>query len=199
MRATDWALLAVTGCVLTGCSEPAKQATAPRATAAADVEPKITQLYTTVPKLARGETALLCYGVENARTVWLSPPRHELSAALTRCVEVAPEADTTYTLTAESAAGKSVTRELKIAVGAARVKIGNVTMSALDVHAGDLVSICWEAANARTVTIEPIGYRRQGAAKGCATDQPQKTTTYVITASGSGNDRDQEKVTVKVR
>jgi hypothetical protein len=199
MRATGWALLAVTGCVLTGCSEPAKQATAPATTAAADVEPKITQLYTTVSKLPRGETALLCYGVENARTVWLSPPRHELSAALTRCVEVSPEADTTYTLTAESAAGKSVTRELKIAVGAGRVKIGNVTMSALDVHAGDLVSICWEAANARAVTIEPISYRRQGAAKGCATDQPRKTTTYVITASGSGDDRDQEKVTVTVR
>ena len=199
MKTTGWALLAVTGCVLTGCSQPAKQATAPATTAAADLEPKITQLYTTVPKLARGETALVCYGVENARTVWLSPPRHELSAALTRCVEVAPEADTTYTLTAESASGKSVTRDLKIAVGAARVKIGNVTMSALDVHAGDLVSICWEAANARAVAIEPIGYRRQGAAKGCATDQPRKTTTYVITASGSGDDRDQEKVTVTVR
>jgi len=197
MRESGWALLAAVGCVLTGCFDPAKQTAAPAP--AADEGPKITQLYTTVPKLARGEKALLCYGVENARTVWLSPPRQELSAALTRCVEVAPEMDTTYTLTAESAGGKSVSRDLKIAVGAGRAKIGNVTVSALDVHAGDLVSLCWEAANARAVTIEPINYRRQGAAKGCATDQPRKTTTYVITASGSGDDRDQEKVTVKVR
>ena len=81
--------------------------------------------------------------------MWLEPPRKELSAALSRCVEVSPEADTTYILTAEGADGKSVTRELKIAVGAARAKIGNVTVSALEVKPGDLVSICWEAANAR--------------------------------------------------
>jgi hypothetical protein len=44
-----------------------------------------------------------------------------------------------------------------------------------------------------------VNYRKQGAVKGCATDQPRKTTTYVITAAGSGEDRDQEKVTVRVR
>jgi hypothetical protein len=195
MRTCGWAFLALV-CVLTGCSDSPRQAAA---TSVTDAGPKITQLYTTVPQLARGEKALLCYGVENARTVWLSPPRQELSAALTRCVEVTPEADTTYTLTAEGTGGKSVSRELKIAVGAGRAKIGNVTVSSLDVHAGDLVSICWEASNARTVTIEPGNYRRQGVVKGCTTDQPRKTTTYAITAFGTGEDRDQEKVTVKVR
>ena len=48
----------------------------------------------------------MCYGVENASTVWLEPPRQELSAALSRCVEVFPEADTTYKLTAQGADGK---------------------------------------------------------------------------------------------
>jgi hypothetical protein len=184
--------------ILTGCSGPAKRAEVP-ATAPADPVAKINQLYTTVPHLGRGEKALVCYGVENARTVWLEPPRKELSAALSRCVEVSPEADTTYVLTAEGADGKSVTRELKIAVGAGRPKIGNVTVSALEVKPGDLVSICWEAANASVVTIAPLDYRRQGAAKGCATDQPRKSTTYVITAAGSDGERDQEKVSVKVR
>jgi hypothetical protein len=184
--------------ILDGCSGPAKRAEGPAA-APADEGAKITQLYTTVPRLARGEKALVCYGVENARSVWLEPPRKELSAALSRCVEVSPEADTTYVLTAEGADGKSVTRELKIAVGAGRPKIGNVTVSALEVNSGDLVSICWEAANASVVTIAPLDYRRQGAAKGCTTDQQRRSTTYVITAAGSDGERDQEKVSVKVR
>ena len=45
---------------------------------------RITQFYTTTPQLPRGEKGLVCYGVENAKSVWLSPPRRELSAALSR-------------------------------------------------------------------------------------------------------------------
>src|SRR5438046_1581956 len=134
MPASAWMVLAA--CVLDGCSGPAKRAEAP-ADAAPDSGVRITQLYTTVPKLARGEKALVCYGVENARNVWLAPPRRELSAALSRCVEVEPDADTTYTLTAEGPDGKQVTRDLKIAVGAGRARIGNVTVSALQVKPGD--------------------------------------------------------------
>jgi hypothetical protein len=184
--------------ILGGCSGPAKRVESP-AVVPPDPGAKITQLYATVSPLPRGEKALLCYGVENARTVWLEPPRQELSAALARCVEVSPEADTTYTLTAEGADGKSVKRDLKIAVGSGLVKIGKVTVSAMEVNPGDLVSICWEAANARVVSIAPIGYRRQSAAKGCATHQPRKSTTYVVTAEGAAGDRDEEKVPIKVR
>ena len=75
-----------------------------------------------------------------------------------------------------------MTRELKVTVGAARAKIVNVTVSALEVKAGDLVSVCYTVENARAVTIEPIGFRGGSAAKGCATDQPRKTTTYTISA-----------------
>ena len=75
---------------------------------------RITQFYTTSGQVAKGEKALVCYGVENASTVWMEPPRQELSAALARCVEVFPEADTTYKLTAQGADGKPVTRELKV-------------------------------------------------------------------------------------
>ena len=198
MRRRAALLLLTAGGILAGCSGPAKSVDT-SARKSADTGPKITQLYATVPQLPRGENSLLCYGVENTRAVWLSPPRQELSAALSRCVEVSPEADTTYTLTAEGIDGTQVTRDLKIAVGAGRAKIGNVTVSALEVKPGDLVSICWEASNARSVTIAPIGYRRDGAAKGCTTHQPQKSTTYVITAAGSGGDTDEEKVSVKVR
>jgi type IV pilus biogenesis protein CpaD/CtpE len=192
-----WIALAVAaGAVLSGCAGPEKRAEVPAAAPAEGA--RITQFYTTQAQVARGETALVCYGVQNAKAVWLEPPRHELSAALARCVDVSPAADTTYKLTAEGEDGQAVTRELKVAVGAARAKIVNVNVSALEVNPGDLVSVCYIVEHARAVTIDPIRFRRASAAKGCATDQPRKSTTYTISAFGAGGDKDQEHVTVKV-
>src|ERR1039457_3941246 len=80
--------LAVAAGMLTGCSSPERRAEAPAAAAppepsAADAA-RITQFYTTKAIVSRGDTALVCYGVENATTVWLEPPRQELSAAAAR-------------------------------------------------------------------------------------------------------------------
>jgi hypothetical protein len=189
--------LAAAGAVLTGCSSPEKRAVVPAAAPAEGA--RITQFYTTKAQVARGETALVCYGVENATAVWLEPPRRPLSVALARCLEVSPAADTTYKLTVEGADGKAVTRELKVAVGAARARIVNVTVSALAVKAGNLVSVCYTVENARAVTIDPIGFRGGSAGKGCATDQPRKSTTYTISAVGAGGEKDRERVVVQVK
>ena len=200
MRMSRIGLLAMAGAslaVLAGCSSPEQRAVVP---AAAPPEgARITQFYTTKAQVARGETALVCYGVENATAVWLEPPRRPLSVALARCLEVSPAADTTYKLTVEGADGKAVTRELKVAVGAARARIVNVTVSALAVKAGGLVSVCYTVENARAVTIDPIGFRGGSAGKGCATDQPRKSTTYTISAVGAGGEKDRERVMVQVK
>ena len=183
--------------VLTQCASPEKKAAAPAPPAGEGA--RITQLYTTSAQVARGEKALVCYGVENAKTVWMEPPRQELSAALSRCVEVFPTADTTYKLTAEGPDGGQVTRELKVAVGAPRAKIVNVNVSALEVKAGELVSVCYTVEHAKAVTIEPIGFRGGAAGKGCATDQPRKSREYTISALGADGEKDQERVTVRVK
>ena len=81
--------------------------------------------------MARGEKGLVCYGVENAKTVWLSPPRRELSAALSRCVDVEPAETTTYTLTAEGDGG-SVKQDVTVTLGAAKAKIIEVRVSSLE-------------------------------------------------------------------
>ena len=49
--------------------------------------------------------------------------------------------------------------------------------------------------HAHAVTIEPLGFRGGAAAKGCATDQPRKSTTYTISALGADGEKDQEQVT----
>jgi len=187
--------------IAAGCSQaPGPK---PAASEAPAIEPlKIIQFYTTAPQVGRGEKAELCYGVEHATSVWLSPPRRELSAAISRCVEVTPEKTTTYTLTAENQQGQSATQTVTVAVGAPKppgVKIREVTVTSLDVKKGDEVGICYDVENARSVTIEPGGFRSGSGHKGCTVAHPEKTTTYVVVAAGAGGDRDQEKVTVKVR
>src|SRR5262245_56870379 len=124
----------VCGLLLIGCTGPA--VTRPESTA---TPPKITQFYATEPSIARGEKGKLCYGVENARSVWISPPRQELSAALVRCIEVEPAGKTTYTLTAEGADGQKVSQDVTIGIGAAKVKLINVNITATQVHPGETV------------------------------------------------------------
>ena len=183
---------ALAACTLAACSrEPAKPA-APAVDSA-----RIVNFYATAPQLPRGEKELLCYGVENARTVWLEPPRQELSAALSRCVEVEPKETTTYTLTALDAAGKQATQKVTVTLGAAKAKIIEVNVSSLEVAKGDPVSICWKAQNAK-MKVEPL-IAPKPAMPNCVVDVPDKTTNYTVTATGAEGDQDQEKVTVKVK
>jgi hypothetical protein len=192
VRPAAWLLIAV-GWIAAGCGHPEKTA-APKA-----ADPvRITQFYTNASSIAKGGKALVCYGVENAKAVWLDPPRQSLSAALTRCVEVTPAVTTTYTLTAEGADGKSATKSLTVPVGPPVAKIVNVNATSLEVKAGDPVTICYTVENAKSVTIEPLHYAGGAKSKGCVSDQPRKSTTYVITAIGNAADRDQERVTVQV-
>jgi hypothetical protein len=191
--------LAAASVVLACCSSPSPEKRAAVPPQAPPASPRITQFYTTKAQVGRGETALVCYGVENTAAVWLEPPRHELSAALARCVEVSPAANTTYKLTAQGADGSAVTQELTVTVGAAHARLVNVNVSALEVKAGELVSLCYTVENARAVTVDPIGFRGGSTAKGCARDQPLKSTTYTISAIGAGGEKDQESVTVKVK
>jgi len=189
-----WCAAAFAGLLLTGCSGPES----PSPAVAKPAGPRITQLYAPQASIARGEKAKICYGVENARSVWISPPRQELSTALARCIEVEPTAQTTYTLTAEGGDGSRVSQDISIGIGPPKVKIVNVNITAVQVKPGETVNICYTVENARSVTIDPPGFRSSDP-KGCASHQPVSSTTYVIVATGEGGDRDEERVTVKVR
>jgi hypothetical protein len=185
--------------LLCACSRKPAPATASAPASRTAGPPNITQFYATTPQLPRGEKELLCYGVENARSVWLSPPRQELTVSLTRCVEVTPSANTTYTLSAEGPGGPPATQTVTVEVGAPRVKIIEVQLNTLQLKHGDPLSICYKVENARSVEIAPIHFRGPSVSKGCTVDHPQKTTTYTVTAMGAAGDRDQEHVTVQVQ
>ena len=77
---------------------------------------EILHFYASPGIIRRGETAQLCYGVSNAKTVRLEPQPHAVWPSFSRCVDVAPNKDTSYTLTAEDAGGHSKTATLMVQV-----------------------------------------------------------------------------------
>jgi len=75
---------------------------------------EILMFYASPGMIHRGESSMLCYGVSNAKTVSIEPKSGAVWPSLSRCLTVSPEKTTTYTLTAQDAAGNSKTQSLQI-------------------------------------------------------------------------------------
>jgi hypothetical protein len=76
----------------------------------------ILSFYASPTVIRRGESAQLCYGVSNAKSVKLEPQPRPVWPSAAHCVDVSPTKSMTYTLTIVDAAGanKSQTVELKV-------------------------------------------------------------------------------------
>lgn len=76
----------------------------------------ILNFYASPGTIRRGETSQLCYGVSNAKNVKLEPQSNPVWPSASRCVDVSPTKDTTYTLTIQDASGnpKTATVEVKV-------------------------------------------------------------------------------------
>jgi hypothetical protein len=77
---------------------------------------EILTFYASPGAIHRGETAQVCYGVSNTKTVRLEPQSNPVWPSLARCVDVAPKKDTTYTLTIEDGKGNTKTATLTVQV-----------------------------------------------------------------------------------
>lgn len=78
---------------------------------------KILNFYASPGVVRRGESASLCYGVNAAKTVTITPDvGTPVYPAYTRCLQVQPKATTEYTLTAEDSSGKKATEAVKVTV-----------------------------------------------------------------------------------
>jgi hypothetical protein len=75
----------------------------------------IQMLYAT-PRVRRGDTAQICYGVANAKSVTLEPQSNPVWPSHSLCVDVKPIKTTTYKLTATGADGQSVSQEVQVEV-----------------------------------------------------------------------------------
>jgi hypothetical protein len=77
---------------------------------------KILDFYATPGAVRRGQSSLICFGVNQAERVRIEPPVEELHPAVSHCFEVSPLRNTDYKLIAEDRAGHTVTQSLSIKV-----------------------------------------------------------------------------------
>jgi hypothetical protein len=76
----------------------------------------ILSFYANPTTIRRGESAQLCYGVANAKTVKLEPQSQPVWPSTARCVDVSPVKSMTYTLTIEGATGKTQSQDVEVKV-----------------------------------------------------------------------------------
>jgi hypothetical protein len=77
---------------------------------------RILRFYASVGVLMTGQKAQLCYGVENAKSVRISPPLANVYPSAGRCLEVGPEHTTHYTILAEGYDGRVAVQSLTLPV-----------------------------------------------------------------------------------
>jgi hypothetical protein len=77
---------------------------------------EILNFYASPGVIHRGDSADLCYGVSNAKSVALAPPDGSVWPAFSHCLQVSPRKTTTYTLTATSNSGETKTATVQIEV-----------------------------------------------------------------------------------
>lgn len=160
---------------------------------------RIVHFYSGSSEVELGKPALLCYGVENAKTVRLTPPVEKLSPSLNRCFETKPERDTTYALSAAGADGREVSASFTVKVGPAPPRIAFVNISSQEVKRGEPLSICYAVENAKSVRLEPAGLSLDPSGKSCVQVYPTATLEYTLVATSAAGKTDQErfKITVK--
>ena len=77
---------------------------------------RILQFHANVGTLTKGQKALLCYGVENARSVRISPLIQGVYPSASHCLEIVPEHTTHYTILAEGYDGRVATQSFTLPV-----------------------------------------------------------------------------------
>jgi hypothetical protein len=159
---------------------------------------KITQFYAT-PRVAAGEQATICYGVEAAVAVRIEPPVEQLVPSQARCFPFQPQGSS-YKLIARGKAGDEVSRTLTIGTAAARPKFTDLQVTATTVGPGQPVQFCFQAVNAVKVSGGPGTFTKGGQAAGdCLLDNPKQTTTYRLTVAGADGQQDTDSITVQVK
>jgi hypothetical protein len=180
---------------------------------AAEPEPgpqplKILQFYAGAPEIRPGEDVSLCYGVENAASVRIEPDVPEIDPSPNRCVMVTPGKTTTYTFHAIGEDGSEQTQTAEIRVSGAPVArqqggggaglITLFTASAETAAPGQQITVCYQAPEATSMSLQPAVAPVKGGGRNCFTVSPKQTTTYRLTARGpSGTDT--QTLTIRVR
>jgi hypothetical protein len=163
---------------------------------------QISQFYARDPDIFEGKSTVLCYQVENARTVEIAPPVEELRPTpLPRCITVTPDRDTTYILTAADAHGLAVTQSAVVHLHPDAENLPAIsyfTKTQKPSPDGRLYLLCFGVQNAKKVEVTPPVMLPSAAPIGCFYVHPAKSTTYVLTVYGERGRKAQNALHVEI-
>jgi hypothetical protein len=130
-----------------------------------------------------GGSSQLCWNVENATTVSITPGIGTVKAM--DCITVSPSSTTTYILTAFNGTG-SVTASATLTVGVVKILTFSQTPE-FSTSAGNPVVLTWTTSGATSVIITGFGLTGQTLpANGSITVNPNTNVDYTLTAYGEG-------------
>lgn len=174
---------------------PATVNTTVTVSAAAAGNPQIARFTASPINIKPGDSSTLSWATNGASTVTISPGIG--SVPVNGSTTVTPTQTTTYTLTATSSDGKSVTSPVTVIVAPGTVpQIVQFAANPNVISQGQSTKLCWQVTGATSITIAP-GVGTNLAANDCANVSPSATTTYTLTATNASG-QIQANVTVTV-
>jgi hypothetical protein len=174
---------------------PASVTTTVTVSAAAAGNPQIARFEASPLTIQPGQSTTLSWATNGASTVTISPGVGNVP--VNGSTTVSPNQTTTYTLTATSSDGKSVTSPVTVIVAAGQIpQIVQFAANPNVISQGQSTKLCWQVTGATNISISP-GVGSNLNANDCATVTPQSTTTYTLTATNSSG-QIQANVTVTV-
>jgi len=142
-----------------------------------------------------GQSSTLSWATNGATTVSISP--NVGNVPVNGSTTVTPSSTTTYTLTATSSDGRSVTAPVTVIVAPGQIpQIVSFVANPPVISAGQSTKLCWQVTGATSINITP-GVGSNLNANDCATVTPATTTTYTLTATNATG-QIQANVTVTV-
>jgi hypothetical protein len=145
--------------------------------------PQIIRFEANPVSIAPGQSSTLSWTTTGATTVTISPTVG--SVTVNGSTQVTPAQTTTYTLTATSSDGKSVSAPVQVIVAPANIpQILTFVANPQTIDAGQSSQLCWQVSGATNIQIDP-GVGTNLNANDCATVKPSVTTTYTLTATNA--------------
>ena len=144
--------------------------------------PQIIRFEASPRSVSPGQQSTLSWTTSGASTVSISGVG---AVTLNGSTTVSPAQTTTYTLSATSSDGKTVTAPVTVTVSTGTVPqivVFVVTPNTID--SGGSAKLCWQVVGATSITVLP-GIGSNLNANDCATVSPTNTTTYTLTATNA--------------
>jgi hypothetical protein len=161
-------------------------------TTVASTAPTIVSFVANPAAITAGQSATLAWSTTGATSVTISSIG---SVPLNGTDPVSPTATTTYTLTATNANG-SVSANATVVVNTPQTALTACFANPSNIMAGESATLNYTSQNATAVSIAP-GVGSEGLS-GSVTVSPTTSTTYVVTATGTGGQTSSCSIAVSV-